>query len=57
MISDNLWPAVGAMLHARYVEQRAAWMARHSDIITPWPRRRTKRRPLPGVIDASEQEG
>lgn len=57
MTPANLWPLVGSLLQARYLEGRRAWMDAHPEI-TPWPRRRTSRRkPLPGVIDAQELEG
>lgn len=58
---DNLWPVVGSMLQARYVAAQRARLeeaAKDDPHITPWPRRRTsKRKPLPGVIDAQELEG
>lgn len=60
MSPDNLWSVVGPMLQARYVAAQRARLeeaAKHDPNITPWPRRRTKRRPLPGVIDAQELEG
>lgn len=54
----NLWPQVGPVLQARYVEQRRAWIEQNPEI-TPWPKRRSSRRkPIPGLYEAgSESEG
>jgi hypothetical protein len=56
-MNSNLWPTVGPLLQQAYVDRRRAFIAAHPDL-AQWPRRRSrKRKPIPGVIDALEQEG
>jgi hypothetical protein len=58
---DNALPMVAAVLHRQYREARRAYVAEASRLIptmSPWPKRRSKRRPIPGVIDApTDSEG
>lgn len=57
MLADNLLPVVGPLLHARYLESRRAYLAEHPEL-PQWKKRRSRRhRPIPGVIDALEQDG
>lgn len=59
MSFDNLWPSVGPLLQAAYLDRRRAWIEAHPDVVTPWPKRRTSRRkPLPGLYEAAtDSEG
>lgn len=56
----NLWPIVAPLLQARYREARMAYIdeAARLGLMTPWPKRRTsKRKPVPGTLEALEVEG
>lgn len=54
MTPDQILPAVAKMLQARYL---AEWGAYRASIGLPLPKRRTKKRPAPGVYDIAEIEG
>ena len=58
MLADNLWPVVGALLHARYLESRRAYLAEHPEL-PQWKKRRSrKHKPIPGLHEvATTDEG
>ena len=60
-MNDNVLPIVGTLLQRSYNDDRRAWTLAACSVIPtmkPWPKRRTKRRPIPGVIDApTDSEG
>lgn len=57
MLAENLWPVVSALLHARYLESRRAYLAEHPEL-PQWKkkkRRGGRHRPIPGVYDAPHE--
>lgn len=53
MFPDQILPAVGKLLQRRYVESRRQFL---TTTPYPWPKRRVKRKPLPGVLDLADAE-
>lgn len=56
---DNAWPAVAPILQRAYHEKQRAYVASvagHYAGLVPWPRRKNRRRPAPGVLDWSDPE-
>lgn len=56
MLSDRLLPAIAALLHARYLESRRAYLAEHPEIAQWKRKRRGRNRPAPGVHDVAVQD-
>lgn len=51
----NLWPVVGPLLQRRYIEQRRAHVADPDNGLRPYPKRATKRKPIPGLYEAPHE--
>lgn len=61
MILPNMLPVVGRLLQRRYSDAYRARLEAHvaafpDDNITAWPKRRVRRKPFPGAIDAADPE-
>jgi hypothetical protein len=50
-VLDNWLPVVGPILHARYSEARRTYLEQTG---FPWPKRRVRRKPFPGLIEAQD---
>lgn len=54
MTPEHILPAFAKIQQARWLAQ---WSAYRASIGLPLPKRRTKKRPAPGVLDIAEIEG
>ncbi|MCR5876987.1 hypothetical protein [Phenylobacterium sp. J367] len=52
---DNALPAVARLLQRRYLDARRAYVADPANGLRPWPKRPTKRKPIPGLYEAPQE--